>query len=174
MPALLISTSMRPKRDTAASTTLSAVFGSPISPLINARFADRGKEFAFAIFREFAPTLYPRFKTSSSSAAPIPWEAPVTIAVFCASVIFAFLFTVQTKSKSEALAEGIVWRIVDVAREPPLTDIKPPRSVDIVHKQGMTSIENIGVPTFLPPLCTEDYAALANRCFDLPPVLSGK
>src|SRR5262249_16152716 len=69
---------------------------------------------------------------------------------------------------------GIVWRIVDVDRESPLTDIKPPRSVDIVHKQGMTSIENIGVPTFLPPLCTEDYAALANRCFDLPPVLSGK
>jgi hypothetical protein len=47
----------------------------------------RREWICLVMFREFATTLYPRFRTSSTSAAPIPWEAPVTTAVFC---IFAF------------------------------------------------------------------------------------
>ncbi len=85
-PALFISTSIRPNRDTAVSTILAAVRGSPMSPSTGATFAAAWNGFALVMFREFATTLYPRFRNASTRPAPIPREAPVTIAVF---VVFA-------------------------------------------------------------------------------------
>src|SRR5260370_3955041 len=86
-PALFISTSIRPNRDTAVSTILAAVRGSPMSPSTGATFAAAWNGFALVMFREFATTLYPRFRNASTRPAPIPREAPVTIAVFAAFAI---------------------------------------------------------------------------------------
>ena len=73
------------RRMTAVSlgTIFAAVFGSPMFPPTSARFADAGNGFTLVMFREFATTLQSRFKKASTSPAPIPCEAPVTIAVFC-------------------------------------------------------------------------------------------
>src|SRR6266853_5601775 len=57
IPALFISTSTRPNRDTAVSTILAAVFGSPMSPSTRARFADAGNGFVLVMLREFPTTL---------------------------------------------------------------------------------------------------------------------
>jgi hypothetical protein len=82
-PALLINTSILPNFDTAVSTIFTAVLRSPMSPSTSARFPDAENGFALEMCREFATTLYPRFKNASTTPAPIPREAPVTIAVFC-------------------------------------------------------------------------------------------
>src|SRR5580658_7972355 len=87
MPALLMSTSIRPNRDTAVSVIFAAVLGSAMSPATNARFADAGNGFTVVMFREFATTRYPRCESVDTSPAPIPREAPVTMAIFCDSVI---------------------------------------------------------------------------------------
>ena len=84
-PALFISTSIRPNRDTAVSTIAAAVSGA-MSPSTSATFAAAANGLSFVVFREFATKLYPRFKNASTNPAPIPRDAPVTIAVF---VIFA-------------------------------------------------------------------------------------
>src|SRR5215467_9252610 len=85
-PALFISTSIRPNRDTAVSTILAAVAGSPMSPSTGATFSVAANGFALVMFREFATTLYPRSRNASTSPAPIPREAPVIIDVL---VVFA-------------------------------------------------------------------------------------
>src|SRR5580692_9375535 len=82
-PALLISTSIRPNRDTAVSAIFAAVRGSPMSPSTSATFAAAANGFALVMFREFATTLYPRSRNDWAAAAPIPCEAPVTMTVFC-------------------------------------------------------------------------------------------
>jgi len=56
-PALFISTSIRPNRDTAVSTIFAAVRGSPMSPSTSATFAAAGNGFALVMLREFATTL---------------------------------------------------------------------------------------------------------------------
>jgi hypothetical protein len=84
---LFTSTSIRPNRDAAVSTTFEAVRGSPMSPSTSATLASAGNGFALVMFREFATTLYPRFRNASTSPAPIPREAPVTIAVFAVFAI---------------------------------------------------------------------------------------
>src|SRR5262249_1734288 len=56
MPALFISTSMRPNLLTAVSTIRAAVSGSPMSPATNARFADASKGIDWPMFPEFATT----------------------------------------------------------------------------------------------------------------------
>src|SRR5450432_2958052 len=58
-----------------------------MSPSTSAIFAAAANEFALVMFREFATTLYPRFRNASTSPAPIPREAPVTIAVFAVFAI---------------------------------------------------------------------------------------
>src|SRR6185369_257946 len=92
-PALFISTSIRPNRDTAVSTIFAPVRGSPMSPSTSATFAAVENGFAFVMFREFATTLYPRFRNASARPAPIPREAPVTIAVFAAFAISSLPLT---------------------------------------------------------------------------------
>src|SRR5947207_15615748 len=56
-PALFISTSIRPNRDTAVSTIFAAVRGSPMSPSTSATFVAVENGFAVVMFREFATTL---------------------------------------------------------------------------------------------------------------------
>src|SRR5215470_16785110 len=63
-----------------------------MSPSTSARFADAANGFALVICREFATTLYPRFTNASTSPAPIPCEAPVTIAVFRVSILSKLLY----------------------------------------------------------------------------------
>jgi len=57
-----------------------------MSPSTSATFAAAANGFSFVMCREFATTLYPRFRNASTSPAPIPRDAPVRIAVF---VVFA-------------------------------------------------------------------------------------
>src|SRR5438105_15279079 len=105
-PALFISTSIRPNRDTAVSTILAAVPGWPMSPSTSAIFAAPANGFSLVMFREFATTLYPRFRNASTSPAPIPREAPVTIAVFAVFAICEILFSVQFARTSHSTLEG--------------------------------------------------------------------
>src|SRR5258707_14995854 len=62
-----------------------------MSPSTSARLSDAGNGFAFVMCRELPTTLEPRFKNASTSPAPIPCEAPVTIAVFCVFAISKLL-----------------------------------------------------------------------------------
>jgi hypothetical protein len=57
MPALLTSTSIDWKRDTAASTILAAVAGSPMSPSTRATRPEAATSVDWLTFRELATTL---------------------------------------------------------------------------------------------------------------------
>src|SRR6202020_2163589 len=65
-------------------THFAAVSRSRISPSITTRF-DSGDNDPLAL-SDVATTLYPHFRKPSTSPAPIPCCAPVTIAVFFASI----------------------------------------------------------------------------------------
>ena len=82
-PALLISVSMRPNFSRPSWTIRSAVAGSAMSPLTvtTAGSSDGGIE------REFAMTAQPCLRYAATMPAPIPCEAPVTIATFWTSFI---------------------------------------------------------------------------------------
>src|SRR5215475_4463298 len=74
MPALLTSTSI--------STILSAVDGSPMWPSTRATLLEAATSVDWVTFREFATTLKPCCVKAFTIPAPIPCEAPVTMAVF--------------------------------------------------------------------------------------------
>src|SRR5262245_50767120 len=57
-----------------------------MSPSTSATLAGAANGFSLVMFREFATTLYARSRNASTSPAPIPREAPVTIAVL---IVFA-------------------------------------------------------------------------------------
>src|SRR5689334_10931229 len=82
MPALLTNTSMAPKRDSAVSTTLAAVAGWPMSPSTRATRSEAATSVDWVTFRELATTLNPRSTKAFTTPAPMPCEAPVTMAVF--------------------------------------------------------------------------------------------
>src|SRR5580765_7983734 len=82
MPALLTSASIDLKRDSAVSTILAAVAGSPMWPSTRATWLEAATSVDWVIFRELATTLKPRSTSPFTIPAPIPCEAPVTIAVF--------------------------------------------------------------------------------------------
>jgi hypothetical protein len=94
--ALFISTSIRPNRDRTVSTIFAAVPGSQKSPSTSTRFADAGNRLILVMFREFTTPLKPSFWNTSTSPAPIPCEAPVTIDVFR---VFAFLLLLSALSE---------------------------------------------------------------------------
>src|SRR5262245_19873649 len=99
MPALLTSESIDLKRDSAVSTILAAVAGSPMSPSTRAIWLDAATSVDWAIFRELATTLKPRSTNALTIPAPIPCEAPVTMAVFCWSLMAIYLENVLSLEK---------------------------------------------------------------------------
>src|SRR5882724_6213094 len=99
MPALLISTSIDLKRDSAVSTILAAVVGSPMSPSTRATWLDAATSVDWVTFRELATTLKPRWTNAFTIPAPIPWEAPVTMAVFRGSLMIVYLENVMSLEK---------------------------------------------------------------------------
>src|SRR5262245_28716035 len=82
IPALLTSASMGPKQDSAVSTILAAVADLPMSPSTRATWSDAATSVDSDTFRELATTLNPRSTNAFTIPAPIPCEAPVTMAVF--------------------------------------------------------------------------------------------
>src|SRR5580765_2288233 len=82
MPALLTSASIDLKRDSAVSTILAAVAGSPMWPSTRATWLEAATSVDWVTFRELATTLKPRSTNPFTIPAPIPCEAPVTMAVF--------------------------------------------------------------------------------------------
>ena len=81
MPALLMSTSIVPKRCCTLSMRLRAVEGSPTSPSTSSKFSDAVKVPARVIVREFAITLKPASRNPCVKPRPIPLDAPVIKAV---------------------------------------------------------------------------------------------
>src|SRR6185369_4398269 len=82
MPALLTSASIDLKRDNAVSTILAAVAGSPMWPSTSATWSEAATSVDWVTFLELATTLKPRSINRFTISAPIPCDAPVTIAVF--------------------------------------------------------------------------------------------
>src|SRR5882762_10820660 len=91
MPALLTSASMDLKRDNAVSTILAAVAGSPMWPSTRATRLEAATSLDWVAFRELATTLKPRSTNAFTSPAPIPCEAPVTMAVFGELLMIGYL-----------------------------------------------------------------------------------
>jgi hypothetical protein len=91
MPALLTSASIELKRDSAVSTILATVAGSPMSPSTRATLSEAATSVDSLTFRELATTLNPRSINAFTIPAPIPCEAPVTMAVFCWPLMAAYL-----------------------------------------------------------------------------------
>src|SRR5215468_10715025 len=93
MPALFTRVSIEVKRDSAVSTILAAVAGSPMWPSTSATWLDAATSVDWVIFRELATTLKPRSTNAFTIPAPIPCEAPVTMAVFGGPLMFVYLET---------------------------------------------------------------------------------
>src|SRR5215831_8364648 len=91
MPALLTSTSIDLKRDSAVSTILAAVAGSPMWPSRRATWLEAATSADWVTFRELATTLKPRSTNAFTIPAPIPCDAPVTMAVFGWPPMVAYL-----------------------------------------------------------------------------------
>src|SRR5258705_9719354 len=82
MPALLTSASIVLKRDSAVSTRRAAVAGSPMWPSTRATWLEATTSVDWVTLRELATTLKPRSTNAFTIPAPIPRDAPVTMAVF--------------------------------------------------------------------------------------------
>jgi hypothetical protein len=91
MPALLTSASIALKRDRAVSTILAAVAGSPMSPSTSATWSEATTSVDWVMFWELATTLQPRSTNPFTIPAPIPCEAPVTMAVFGGLLMVVYL-----------------------------------------------------------------------------------
>src|SRR6266704_603113 len=91
MPALFTSASIDLKRDSAVSTILAAVAGSPMWPSTRATWLEAATSVDWVTFRELATTLQPRSTNPLTIPAPIPCEAPVTMAVFGEPVMVVYL-----------------------------------------------------------------------------------
>src|SRR3984893_8049138 len=91
MPALLTSASIDWKRDSAVSTILAAVAGSPMWPSTRATRSEAATSVDWVTFRELATTLKPRSTNPFTIPAPIPCAAPLTMAVFGRPLIVVYL-----------------------------------------------------------------------------------
>src|SRR5262249_13267157 len=82
MPALLTRASIDVNRASAVSTIVAAVASSPMWPSTSATWSDAVTAVDWVTVREVATTLKPRSINPCTMPAPIPCEAPVTMAVF--------------------------------------------------------------------------------------------
>src|SRR5438445_13741580 len=105
MPALLTSASIDPKRDSAVSTILAAVAGSPMWPSTRATLLEAASSVDCVTFRELATTLKPRSTNAFTIPAPIPCEAPVTMAVFRGTLMVVYLENVLSREKLDGQAD---------------------------------------------------------------------
>src|SRR6266508_1325716 len=103
MPALLTSTSIDLKRDNAVSTILAEVAGSPTCPSTRATWWEAATSLDWVIFRELATTLKPRSTNAFAIPAPMPSEAPVTMAVFGGLLIVYSEIRESTEGKRKSL-----------------------------------------------------------------------
>src|SRR5213592_5170349 len=91
MPALLTKAWIDLKRDRAVSTILAAVVGSPMWPSTRATRSEAATSVDWVTFRELATTLKPRSTNPFTIPAPIPCEAPVTMAVLRGPFMVVYL-----------------------------------------------------------------------------------
>src|ERR1700730_6147119 len=105
MPALLTSASIDWKRDSAVSTILAAVAGSPMWPSTRATRSEAATSVDWVTFRELATTLNPRSTNPFTIPAPIPCEAPVTMAVFRWLLMFAYLQHACPRKQRDSIGE---------------------------------------------------------------------
>src|SRR5262245_18871652 len=91
MPALFTSASIDWKRDSAVSTILAAAAGSPMWPSTRATRSEAAISVDCVTVRELATTFQPRSTNAFTIPAPIPCDAPVTIAVLGGLLIVASL-----------------------------------------------------------------------------------
>src|SRR5262245_37131172 len=117
MPALLTRMSIDLKRDSAVSTIETDVAGLPMSPSTRARLSEALTSVDSVSLRELATTLKPRWVNAFTMPAPIPWEAPVTMAVF------GELLMVDTLLVDVSSSQGLSLRLQVRLDEPePLVD----------------------------------------------------
>src|SRR5438105_6734165 len=116
MPALLTSTSIEWKRDGAVATTLAAVAGSPMWPSTRAIWLEAATSVDWVTFRELATTLKPRSTNPFTIPAPIPCEAPVTMAVFGGPLMVVSLLA-RGSAASQRLANGAHGAVCDTCEK---------------------------------------------------------
>src|SRR5882762_8509296 len=137
MPALFTSASIDLKRDSAVSTILAAVAGS-------ATWLEAATLVDWVTFRELATTLKPCSTNAFTISAPIPCDAPVTMAVFCGLLMVVYLENILP-------LETIRWSSGSEIRvqHDPVTcfpGFKPgERLVDLPHREVL-SLRNDVVP----------------------------
>src|SRR5260370_28841220 len=111
MPALLTKTSIEWKRDSAVSTILAAVAGSPMWPSTRATWSEAVTSVDWVTFRELATTLKPRSAKALTTPAPIPCEAPVTMAVFRWLPMVTYLQNILTNGSEIRVQHDAVTRL---------------------------------------------------------------
>src|SRR5437660_1002104 len=116
MPALLTRASIDWKRDSAVSTILAAVAGSPMWPSTRTTRSEAATSVDWVIFRELATTLKPRSTNPFTIAAPIPCEAPVTMAVFRGPLMVVSLLA-RGSAASHRLANGAHGAVYDTCEK---------------------------------------------------------
>jgi hypothetical protein len=79
---------------------LAAVAGLPMSPSTRATWLEAVTSVDWVIFRELATTLKPRSTNAFTTPAPMPCEAPVTMAVFDGPLMVVYLENVLSLEKS--------------------------------------------------------------------------
>src|ERR1700685_3419658 len=102
MPALLTRTSIVPNRPTAVSAIAAAVAGAPMSPSTRATLAAAKDAPELVMSRAFATTRYPRSRNALTQHAPMPCEAPVTMAVL------SFAVTTSSRPYQQAASNVLV------------------------------------------------------------------
>src|SRR5262245_51926073 len=112
MPALLTSTSIDRKRESAVSTTRAAVAGSPMWPSTRATRSDAATSADWVTVRDVATTLNPRSTNACTTPAPMPCEAPVTMAVFRGPLMVVSLLARGTAAPRR-LGKGATGAVYD-------------------------------------------------------------